>query len=469
MNGLQQIEQSYDVKSVRRHGEQLWPFLRILYFFQIRSAENGVQSSLGMDNTRKKVIGALSALQGFWRWFYKIEFLVFSDASENRRFGDVRRNKLFYSLFDLLGSKSILYSERRTPAPRDAARVENPSTVPTALIHVAATVISKVRSARHIENFEILRAIKDRAKIAVDDERAVRLFEGYRCFFHYFLRWKKPRAIFLSDYYNLCHMGLIRAAKDLRIPTIEFQHGVANREHPAYNFFQSQLERGVCPDYFFAFGPMVHDELREHGFLPVSKILLMGHPYLDFLQKAGPVSALNPFEGSKGSKWDLIIGVTLQWTDEDHVIEFVNEAARRHPRTRFILIPRTPSLPKYASLTLEPNVHLEVQLEFYSCMWFVDVHVTTYSTCALEAPVFGVPNILLDFDSMATRYFGRQLSDPQFNRYVLTQEQFSDALSFQFPSRASVRERSRALFTDDHQQALRTALRVALPVSEKPF
>jgi len=73
-------------------------------------------------------------------------------------------------------------------------------------------------------------------------------------------------------------MGLISAAKELGIPTIELQHGLADKNHPAYNFLDSSLINEYFPDYFFTWG----DYWKESVRLPNgSKAISVGFPQME--------------------------------------------------------------------------------------------------------------------------------------------------------------------------------------------
>ncbi|MEN0059729.1 MAG: hypothetical protein AAGB31_12895, partial [Bdellovibrio sp.] len=198
---------------------------------------------------------------------------------------------------------------------------------------------------------------------------------------------------------------------------------IINYEHPAYNYYTSKRFSDLFyPNYLITFGTMALREIQSSSFIEDGRVLSCGHPYLDFISEG-------LFFDSQEVKHKGIVGVTLQWTDEDVVIPFINRVAELQPNITFILIPRIPNLEKYNALLLPANVHIERNLDFYSLLkGAIDIHCTTYSTCALEAPYMGIPNILIDFDKMATRYFAKVLPPSSYDIYVRTETEFIAAI-----------------------------------------
>lgn len=88
----------------------------------------------------------------------------------------------------------------------------------------------------------------------------------------------RPKAIFVTVSYNLFNQVLISVAKQMRIPTIELQHGRLGETHCAYNFRSChQLES--FPDYVFVYGEYERQKVR----FPINKehIFAVGYPELE--------------------------------------------------------------------------------------------------------------------------------------------------------------------------------------------
>src|SRR5690606_25309968 len=103
------------------------------------------------------------------------------------------------------------------------------------------------------------------------------------------------------------------------------------------------------------------------------------------------------------SGYELSVAFTSQDAYEDAIIPFLKEMATIAPEILFILIPRSGGAENY-DLKAFKNIRFVNWLNTYQIIKNCDVHSTLTSTCAIEAPSLGVPNILLDIDGKATAY-----------------------------------------------------------------
>ena len=72
------------------------------------------------------------------------------------------------------------------------------------------------------------------------------------------------------------------------------------------------------------------------------------------------------------------------------------------PETSLVLLPRD-SVPRIDKNI--KNVKIETTRNFYDLLCESDLHVTYFSTCALEAQLLGVQSICIDPDGFAKEYF----------------------------------------------------------------
>ena len=94
-------------------------------------------------------------------------------------------------------------------------------------------------------------------------------------FFSSFFKKKKISRIFLTQ--NGILKAFLRAAQKNRIPVFEFQHGVVERGHLAYNYPKIDYKEGqvALPDTIFSLSPFWFNEL----YLPNVKITSIGNDY----------------------------------------------------------------------------------------------------------------------------------------------------------------------------------------------
>lgn len=411
-NELEQIERKHGMKQLLWNGEQIWPLLRIYYFYSFRNKRAG-HGVLGIENTRRKLFKLKSALRGLQYIFKPSRVLVFSDDTENRLIEGKRQNKLFFSIFEALKNESVHYfespaSDRKIDAPNG-----NGMTTSSSLLDALAYALHYFLPRPRLEGTELLEKIQAEFEISMNDSKILKLHQAYRFVCQALLFLKQPRAIFLSESYSNLHMALIWAAKKRRIPTLELQHGIINRAHPAYNFFGSTpYDEALYPDFLLAWGPYVKRELEQHPWIPLSRIHPIGHSYIEYIQK-------NAHPTTKPEGQNRTALVTLQWVDQDRVYDFIWNLAKRRPDWTFHLLPRRrEDEARYLSKLNLPNLKSLGGGDFYKLIQTCDLHVTSYSTTALEAPIFLKPNLLLDFDGMATLYFSRLLPAGESHLYT---------------------------------------------------
>lgn len=85
-----------------------------------------------------------------------------------------------------------------------------------------------------------------------------------------------PLAIFYTN--NGLINGIIKAANELRINTIELQHGTISHLHTAYN--SENFNDSVVPKYFFTFGTYWHEAIKMR-----CQKIAVGFPYMDIIQE----------------------------------------------------------------------------------------------------------------------------------------------------------------------------------------
>jgi len=154
----------------------------------------------------------------------------------------------------------------------------------------------------------------------------------------------------------------------------------------------------------------------------ISNIIPIGSFYLDFLLKS--------FSYNKRLKniikdYKIVIGISMQdseW-ERELVFNFLNKVSSLNSDILYILIPRQKmSFPKIAD-----NVYISYELDCYITIMHCNIHMTLYSSCALEAPSLGIPNILLDLHSIVKEYY-KDILNPYHTKYVKNYEDLNLAI-----------------------------------------
>ena len=96
-------------------------------------------------------------------------------------------------------------------------------------------------------------------------------YKIYKIIFRLF----SPKILFYTN--NGVIGGIIQAANELGIKTIELQHGGISHLHIAYN--SSKFDKKISPNYFFTFGEYWHDAIKFK-----SKKINIGFPYMELVE-----------------------------------------------------------------------------------------------------------------------------------------------------------------------------------------
>ena len=238
-------------------------------------------------------------------------------------------------------------------------------------------------------------------------------------YYSYLLLFKfyKPKLIFVNCFY--CRLGLVSAAKKLNIKVIDIQHGVVNSAHYAYSS-NIKIEKYSYPDTLFAFG---ENELYQKNKI-IEEVIPIGSFYLEYVrynfQKDMQLTEIV-------QKYKVAISISMQdaeqW-EKDLMLEFIQKMSVKNQDILYIIVPRND---KNLNIKNYNNIIMYNKLDCYNIVMHTNIHMTLYSTCALEVLSFGIPNILVDIKGFATLYYQDMLEN-QYTRIVNTVEEAFDAI-----------------------------------------
>jgi len=457
---MRDVETSYDLPSISADGVQVWPFLRQIYFSHYARKIMPGLTFKGTSTKRWRELGRVrNILHGAGEWRRRHEYVVISSTWRRRLIDGRYVDKSAEWLMRELGKDNVLMVEMAmNPGGGDFRTMSTSAgdTVVSSDLLSFLALLPGLGIRPRIEHEEILDEINRKYELRVRYRWAVASFlRMRRVFRRLFMRWQ-PRCVFFSAaYYGVLSQPAIAAAAQLGIPTVELQHGFISDEHEAY-MVHRQLDRAAFPDYLFCYGDYVKQYFgaRNH-YIPVSRVHTVGSGYIEYIR--------DEYECDEAlrdclAQFDRSVTVSSILTAEEEIIELMCDAARRDPRILYVFVPREWEK-DYAGMGFPPNVKLFRNLDFYRIAKFTDFHSTVSSTCALEAPAFGTPNILLDIKGLARSYYGSMLTDGEVTRYVTTGAEFADAIrTWQPRDRQDIIERHREFYLPGHRAAVREAV-----------
>ena len=458
---IKKIETSYDVTTIKIKDMEAWPFLRIAYFFAYRDKYDFKIERTNELKLKKAVRMFENVLYGVSNYFKKNDFFIFSNLAGRRLLNGKYVNRLLFGLESELGAEKVLFIENPAHSVHYTINSVSTDIVVSSIFFRVLSYLPFFRKEINIENEIILKDINKRHKLNVNYNAIVKKFVRYVLLFKYVFRIYKPRGIFVTQYYNLFHQAAIYSGNMLGINTIEFQHGVINNQHIAYNLYD-KMNKALFPKYLFVFGNQVKSVFDEsNDFINKIKVISVGYMYIDYInhEYIPPPNVTKLFDKLR-VKYKKIVAVSSQLTIEKELIIFLTELAALDKGILYIFVPRDVNK-NYSEYSFQNNIMIIKKLNIYQIIKESDFHATVYSTCALEAPALGIPNILININNMAKKYYKDILTNPETTKFVNNEEQFLNTLlSWKPKSKKEIMDGHNNFYEQNHKENLKKALRL---------
>ncbi len=440
------IEKDFPLEDISFKGLPAWAVIRLYLSYHLA----GKDPVKGTEFLNVKRFFYL--FYGVLNYFRRYDFIAFTNASERRLL-----NAKLYDKLDFLPSEyKMLCFEQPIPGHYPRKNIPTRYIVSRLSVHGFVWLISKLVSGK-IEPENQWLSFIEKEKIEINVPMILKRFYaqylvGKLLFFLY-----KPKVFFVIP--SFTNMGFVRAFREKGCRVVELQHGVINDVHIAYNY-RNNLDTLSFPDYLFSYGQDEKKVFENNYFIPEEKVLPTGHFYLDWLgRNFNPNKKL--LEILK--KYDISIAFTAQTIIETKVNPLLFNIARQNEKVAFLYIPRIIK-DRYDELTGKPeNIIIVDWINCYEAILHADFHSTVYSTCSLEAPVLGKQNILIDFEGMAIKNYGKVLTDSKITVFVKTEKEFSEAIkSMPKISHDEIKRRGDHFIISDFKNNLKKNLQVVL-------
>lgn len=456
---IKEIETEFDVSSIKVNNIQLWPFLRIHYAFGYLNKyllNVPEQEHISLSNKKNRV---KNIFYGFKNLFRRYDYLIFSDTMELRLIEDKYFNKLAQSIISYLGdNKTLLIENPVSGFHFKHSKRLNKNIISLDLFRFLG-YFYPFKKRLLILNENILKQINSQYALDIDYNSISNKFFVYTNIFKFYLKIYKPKLIFISSYYDTIYQSLIHASRTCGIKVIELQHGSIDSKHPAYNLFVD-LDKSFFPEYLFVLGGNMNKIFNQNNyFIDKKNVFPTGNMYIDFINNEYelPSEIDSNFLQYRGI-YNKIIAVSSQYTVEAELIEFLKESALLIPEVLFIFIPRDITK-DYSNYYFPKNIIILKDLDVYQTTKYSDFHSTVYSTCAIEAPALGVPNILINIKNESKKYYSEILNNPEVTRFVDTPEEFVKLIQTWAPkSKEEIKQLHEGFYAKNHKESLKKAL-----------
>ena len=168
------------------------------------------------------------------------------------------------------------------------------------------------------------------------------------------------------------------------------------------------------PDYLLCYNDYVKNFTNKNYIKP-ENIIPIGHCYLE------KINEKNQTCGLPSIKYKKVIVVSTQDSIQKELIQKIEEIAKIKENILFIIKTRDGS----HALSGYKNVKVSSQ-DIYNLIKQADMHISCYSTVALEASMMGTPTILININNLSTLYFDSIIGEFQ---NIIICESISDVIN----------------------------------------
>lgn len=433
---LYKLEEKY--KDILENIEE-WVYIRVALGHQLKNDNKNqiskpVNKFIKLVNNIKKL---KNIFYGFKNWFRKYDYICFSDSAERRFINGVYKDKIMDDIIYRLNNALLI----ELPNPNHYKNTFTKYKVSQFLLDLIV-FISKIISSntkmnnKELDNILLKEALSfDYKNIILNTEFEIKV---YQILFSIY----KPKFIFINCAY--CRYGVVKAARDAGIDVIELQHGVITKVHFGY-ISNIELNSTYLPTKLLSFGL---NECNMKNLL-IKDVIPIGSYYLNYL--------LKNFKPDKElltiiKNYKYVIGVSLQDADWEYfgMLSFIENVASKDKDVLYIIIPRK----RKDSIKPSNNIILYDKLDCYNIILHCDIHVTLYSSCALEAPTLGIPNILIDIRNFATKYY-KDILDKYHTKIVDNEDSFMKIIPEMAKlDKETIKAKNNTVFVTDYEKRI---------------
>lgn len=407
---LQELELKYDVHLWEMEGVQVWPLIKKIIFFyhfqKSKQQENKKASkNLILKNKIKRLLKRIKA-------FYYVNFnniskfnIVFSGAPSHRiNYKEEFINRYFDPIMDQIEGSYVLAEYKKLPKKKiyKDARVIDLSIYFPAFVKNRSFSKSWdklkqneefVNFLTDLENIELIKIRQLERKVLVNLSNIL----NWRALFRWYLNKTKAKAAFGLCYYNSQMYGMNLAAKDLKIPSLDMQHGTQGLLHVAYNI-QIHPENGynLLPSIFWVWDEQSKNDLQKNH--QKYYILKGGNPSLSYFAD----KQLN-FSYSKEKPTILITVQPLAEILPDYIYQTIKDTGneynwwiRLHPRMNQVEINSLKQKLNDFEIYNLVKIDEVTSLPLPQVLANTDIHISKFSGTIAEAALMNVKTIIID-------------------------------------------------------------------------
>lgn len=242
----------------------------------------------------------------------------------------------------------------------------------------------------------------------------------YREYFKMIFRHYQPKYAWMVDYFSSEGFGMMLAAHDCGVRSVDLQHGKQGIYHTMYTHFTKVPTKGynVLPNYFFNWGNESVEAIQKHSDFHENHIpVVIGNPWVAGWL-SGKFTSGNGQQLEQFKKYKKVFLFSLQPVEDtlpEHLTELINASSeetiwlmRFHPamkRTDDFFMKRGINLGKV-------EYELSSSLPLMELLNVVHLHFTSWSSVCFEAALAGIHTVIVH--PMGVKLYQQQIQEEIF-------------------------------------------------------
>ncbi|HVQ00813.1 MAG TPA: CDP-glycerol glycerophosphotransferase family protein [Candidatus Thermoplasmatota archaeon] len=413
---IETIEKQFDTDAIMLpDGTKLWNLVRVFLYSNFQSLGEQASSKKSRMSAWKPVLSIIKESLQPLRLQRQIPVCGFSSSESRKLYNDTYYDIYLDPLYEILGDRLTVFEwPETTGARRDYdrpiySRHYVPMHIPittkafwTLLLHQLTGrrtyTIQGEQTLKNILMFISTTASVDNERLTTDIYDFFTVFFSIKQFLSSVLQHVRPRVVLIRCGYGRFPMALSQACRELRIPSIELQHGLITAYLPAYRRTTPTTNQDCIPEYLLAQGDIYASLVREGNLFDPNKVISTGYPYLE--KKLGEKHENRKLKQSF-SRFPRNLLFTSQWIVAKEIQEFVVSVADLLEQQKLdvgiLFKPHPYDRTDYTQMQRHDHlIPVDKYEDTFKLFALADLHSTVYSTSGLEAMAFAVPNIFVD-------------------------------------------------------------------------